>query len=107
MIAQIVAQVGRDIRLLQDGVHHGADVEVAAAPGSRRIAMGSTQEKKGEGRKARETRSECSASACNESEGLREGLVHPAPISFAHKIQGSDKRRSKQLFDLQPAAKSR
>src|SRR5258706_13912096 len=46
--------------------------------------------------------------ACNESEVYEKNSFMPAPIYFAHKILKvlSDKRRSKQLFDLQPDAKS-
>jgi S-adenosylmethionine synthetase len=46
--------------------------------------------------------------ACTESEVYEKGSFMPAPIYFAHKILKvlSDKRRAKQLFDLQPDAKS-
>ena len=46
--------------------------------------------------------------ACTESEVYEKGSFMPAPIYFAHKILKvlSDKRRSGQLFDLQPDAKS-
>src|SRR5256885_13714308 len=46
--------------------------------------------------------------ACNESEVYEKGSYMPAPIFFAHRILKvlSDKRRSGQLFDLQPDSKS-
>ena len=46
--------------------------------------------------------------ACTESEVYEKGSYMPAPIYFAHKILNdlSEKRRSGQLFDLQPDAKS-
>src|SRR5207302_6897944 len=46
--------------------------------------------------------------ACTESEVYEKGSFMPAPIYFAHKILKvlAEKRRSKQLFDLQPDAKS-
>ncbi len=46
--------------------------------------------------------------ACTESEVYEKGSFMPAPIYFAHKILKvlSEKRRAKQLFDLQPDAKS-
>jgi S-adenosylmethionine synthetase len=46
--------------------------------------------------------------ACTESEVYEKNSFMPAPIYFAHKILKvlSEKRRSKQLFDLQPDAKS-
>ena len=46
--------------------------------------------------------------ACTESEVYEKGSFMPAPIYFAHKILKvlSEKRRSGQLFDLQPDAKS-
>src|SRR5207253_169928 len=46
--------------------------------------------------------------ACNESEVYEKGSFMPAPIFFAHRILKvlSDKRRSGQLFDLQPDSKS-
>jgi S-adenosylmethionine synthetase len=46
--------------------------------------------------------------ACTESEVYEKSSFMPAPIYFAHKILKvlSEKRRAKQLFDLQPDAKS-
>jgi S-adenosylmethionine synthetase len=46
--------------------------------------------------------------ACTESEVYEKNSFMPAPIYFAHKILKvlADKRRSGQLFDLQPDAKS-
>ena len=46
--------------------------------------------------------------ACTESEVYEKNSFMPAPIYFAHKILKvlSDKRRSQQLSDLQPDAKS-
>ena len=46
--------------------------------------------------------------ACRESEVYEKGSFMPAPIYFAHKILKvlSEQRRSGELFDLQPDAKS-
>src|SRR5260370_25851912 len=46
--------------------------------------------------------------ACTESEIYEKGSFMPAPIYFAHKILKvlSERRRSQQLFDLQPDSKS-
>jgi S-adenosylmethionine synthetase len=46
--------------------------------------------------------------ACTESEVYEKGSFMPAPIYFAHKILKvmAERRRSQQLFDLQPDAKS-
>jgi S-adenosylmethionine synthetase len=46
--------------------------------------------------------------ACTESEVYEKNSFMPAPIYFAHKILKvlADKRHNKQLFDLQPDAKS-
>jgi len=46
--------------------------------------------------------------ACTESEVYEKGSFMPAPIFFSHKVLKvlSEKRRSKELFDLQPDAKS-
>src|SRR5689334_25064011 len=46
--------------------------------------------------------------ACTESEVYEKNSFMPAPIYFAHKILKvlSEKRRSGQLYDLQPDSKS-
>jgi S-adenosylmethionine synthetase len=88
MIAQIAREVVKDIGYDQDGFsHHGADVEVLLHGQSPDIAMGVDAKKK---------------------KNYEKGSFMPAPIYFAHKILKvlSDKRRSGQLFDLQPDAKS-
>jgi S-adenosylmethionine synthetase len=102
--------VVRDIGYDQDGFsYHGADVEVLLHGQSPDIAMGvDAKKKKGEEQEGAGDQGMMFGFACTESEVYEKGSFMPAPIYFAHKILKvlSDKRRSKQLFDLQPDAKS-
>jgi S-adenosylmethionine synthetase len=110
MIAQIARNVVRDIGYDQDGFsYHGADIEVLLHGQSPDIAMGvDAKKKKGEEQEGAGDQGMMFGFACTESEVYEKGSFMPAPIYFAHKILKvlADKRRSKQLFDLQPDAKS-
>jgi S-adenosylmethionine synthetase len=110
MIAQIAREVVNDIGYDQDGFSfHGADVEVLLHGQSPDIAMGvDAKKKKGEDQEGAGDQGMMFGFACTESEVYEKGSFMPAPIYFAHKILKvlSEKRRSKQLFDLQPDAKS-
>jgi S-adenosylmethionine synthetase len=88
---------------------HGADVEVLLHGQSPDIAMGVDAKKKKSGdEEGAGDQGMMFGFACTESEVYEKGSFMPAPIYFAHKILKvlSDKRRSGQLFDLQPDAKS-
>ena len=110
IIAQIARNVVRDIGYDQDGFsYHGADVEVLLHGQSPDIAMGvDAKKKKGEEQEGAGDQGMMFGFACTESEVYEKGSFMPAPIYFAHKILKvlAEKRRSKQLFDLQPDAKS-
>jgi S-adenosylmethionine synthetase len=110
MIAQIAREVVSDIGYDQDGFSfHGADVEVLLHGQSPDIAMGVDAKKKKDGeQEGAGDQGMMFGFACTESEVYEKGSFMPAPIYFAHKILKvlSDKRRTKQLFDLQPDAKS-
>jgi S-adenosylmethionine synthetase len=110
LITQIARDVVKDIGYDQDGFSfHGADIEVLLHGQSPDIAMGvdAKKEKDGEQEGAGD-QGMMFGFACTESEVYEKGSFMPAPIFFAHKVLKvlSDKRRSKQLFDLQPDAKS-
>jgi S-adenosylmethionine synthetase len=110
LISQIARNVVRDIGYDQDGFSfHGADVEVLLHGQSPDIAMGvDAKKKKGEEQEGAGDQGMMFGFACTESEVYEKGSFMPAPIYFAHKILKvlAEKRRSKQLFDLQPDAKS-
>ncbi len=110
MIAQIARDVVKDIGYDQDGFSfYGADVEVLLHGQSPDIAMGvDAKKKKGEENEGAGDQGMMFGYACTESEVYEKGSFMPAPIYFAHKILKvlSEKRRAKQLFDLQPDAKS-
>jgi S-adenosylmethionine synthetase len=110
MIAQIARDVVRDIGYDQDGFsYHGVDVEVLLHGQSPDIAMGvDAKQKKGEEQEGAGDQGMMFGFACTESEVYEKGSFMPAPIYFAHKILKvlSERRRSQQLFDLQPDAKS-
>jgi S-adenosylmethionine synthetase len=110
MIAQIARDVVKDIGYDQDGFSfHGADVEVLLHGQSPDIAMGVDAKKKKNGeQEGAGDQGMMFGFACTESEVYEKGSFMPAPIYFAHKILKvlSDTRRSGQLFDLQPDAKS-
>jgi S-adenosylmethionine synthetase len=110
MISQIARDVVRDIGYDQEGFSfHGADIEVLLHGQSPDIAMGvdAKHEKDGEQEGAGD-QGMMFGFACTESEVYEQGSFMPAPIYFAHKVLKvlSEKRRSGQLFDLQPDAKS-
>ena len=100
----------KDIGYDQDGFSfHGADVEVLLHGQSPDIAMGvDAKKKKGGEQEGAGDQGMMFGFACTESEVYEKNSFMPAPIYFAHKILKvlSDKRRSGQLFDLQPDAKS-
>jgi S-adenosylmethionine synthetase len=110
LITKIARDVVRDIGYDQDGFsYYGADVEVLLHGQSPDIAMGVDAKKheKGEEEGAGD-QGMMFGFACTESEVYEKNSFMPAPIYFAHKVLKvlSDKRRSGQLADLQPDAKS-
>ena len=110
MIVEIAREVVRDIGYDQDGFSfHGADIEVLLHGQSPDIAMGvDAKKKKGGEQEGAGDQGMMFGYACTESEVYEKGSFMPAPIYFAHKVLKvlSEKRRSGQLFDLQPDAKS-
>jgi S-adenosylmethionine synthetase len=110
MISEIARNVVKDIGYDQDGFsYYGADVEVLLHGQSPDIAMGVDAKKKKTGdEEGAGDQGMMFGFACTESEVYEKGSFMPAPIYFAHKILKvlSDKRRSGQLADLQPDAKS-
>ncbi len=110
LIAKIARDVVKDIGYDQDGFSfHGADVEVLLHGQSPDIARGVDAKKKKHGEEeGAGDQGMMFGFACTESEVYEKGSFMPAPIYFAHKILKvlSDGRRSGQLFDLQPDAKS-
>ena len=100
----------KDIGYDQDGFsYYGADVEVLLHGQSPDIAMGVDAKKKKSGEEeGAGDQGMMFGFACTESEVYEKNSFMPAPIYFAHKILKvlADKRRSGQLFDLQPDAKS-
>jgi S-adenosylmethionine synthetase len=110
MIVQIARDVVKDIGYDQEGFsYHGADVEVLLHGQSPDIAMGVDAKKKKAGEEeGAGDQGMMFGFACTESEVYEKNSFMPAPIYFAHKILKvlADKRRSGQIFDLQPDAKS-
>ena len=110
LITRIARDVVRDIGYDQDGFsYYGADIEVLLHGQSPDIAMGvNAKKKKGGEEEGAGDQGMMFGFACTESEVYEKGSYMPAPIYFAHKILKvlSDKRRSGQLYDLQPDAKS-
>src|SRR5688572_13634741 len=110
VITQIARDVVKDIGYDQNGFsYHGADVEVLLHGQSPDIAMGvNAKKKKGAEQEGAGDQGMMFGYACTESEVYEKGSYMPAPIYFAHKILKvlADKRRSGQIFDLQPDAKS-
>jgi S-adenosylmethionine synthetase len=110
MIVQIARDVVKDIGYDQEGFsYHCADIEVLLHGQSPDIAMGVDAKKKnGADQEGAGDQGMMFGFACTESEVYEKNSFMPAPIYFAHKILKvlSDKRRSGQLFDLQPDAKS-
>ena len=110
LISKIARDVVRDIGYDQDGFsYYGADIEVLLHGQSPDIAMGVDAKKheKGEEEGAGD-QGMMFGFASTESEVYEKNSFMPAPIYFAHKILKvlSEKRRSGQLADLQPDAKS-
>jgi S-adenosylmethionine synthetase len=110
VITEIARGVVKDIGYDQGGFSFaGADVEVLLHGQSPDIAMGvDAKKRKGEENEGAGDQGMMFGFACTESEVYEKGSFMPAPIYFAHKILKvlADKRRSGQLFDLQPDAKS-
>ena len=110
LITEIARGVVKDIGYDQNGFsYHGADVEVLLHGQSPDIAMGvNAKKKKGGEEEGAGDQGMMFGFACTESEVYEKNSFMPAPIYFAHKILKvlSTKRHSKQLFDLQPDAKS-
>ena len=110
MLTEIARKVVKDIGYQQEGFSYcGADVEVLLHGQSPDIAMGVDAKKKKDGeQEGAGDQGMMFGFACTESEVYEQGSFMPAPIYFAHKILKvlSEKRRSGQLFDLQPDAKS-
>jgi S-adenosylmethionine synthetase len=110
LITKIARDLIRDIGYDQDGFsYYGADVEVLLHGQSPDIAMGvNAKKRKGGEEEGAGDQGMMFGFACTESEVYEKNSFMPAPIYFAHKILKvlSEKRRSGQLFDLQPDAKS-
>ncbi len=110
LIGRIARDVVRDIGYDQDGFsYYGADIEVLLHGQSPDIAMGvNAKKKKGGEEEGAGDQGMMFGFACTESEVYEKNSFMPAPIYFAHKILKvlADKRRSGQLFDLQPDSKS-
>ena len=110
LITEIARGVVKDIGYDQNGFsYHGADVEVLLHGQSPDIAMGVNAKKKKNGEEeGAGDQGMMFGFACTESEVYEKNSFMPAPIYFAHKILKvlAAKRHSKQLFDLQPDAKS-
>jgi S-adenosylmethionine synthetase len=110
LIGQIARDVVRDIGYEQEGFsYYGTDIEVLLHGQSPDIAMGDdAKKKKGEEQEGAGDQGMMFGYACTESEVYEKGSFMPAPIYFAHRILRAlaERRRSHQLFDLQPDAKS-
>src|ERR1700687_2383707 len=110
LISEIARGVVKDIGYDQNGSsYHGADIEVLLHGQSPDIAMGVDAKKKKSGEEeGAGDQGMMFGYACTESEVYQKGSFMPAPIFFAHRILKvlSEQRRSGQLFDLQPDAKS-
>jgi S-adenosylmethionine synthetase len=110
LITEIARGVIKDIGYDQEGFsYHGAEVEVLLHGQSPDIAMGvDAKKKKGGEEEGAGDQGMMFGFACTESEVYEKGSFMPAPIYFAHKILRvlAEKRRSGQLYDLQPDAKS-
>jgi len=112
LIAEIARGVVRKIGYEQDGFSYdGADIEVLLHGQSPDIAMGVDAKKKGGNLGEQEGAGDQGLMfgfACRDSEAYEKGSFMPAPIYFSHKILQvlSEARRSGELPDLQPDAKS-
>jgi S-adenosylmethionine synthetase len=112
LLAEVARGVVRDIGYEQDGFSYdGADIEVLLHGQSPDIAMGVDAKKKGGNLGEQEGAGDQGLMfgfACVDSEVYEKGSFMPAPIYFSHKILKvlSEKRRSGELPDLLPDAKS-
>ena len=110
LIVRIARDVVKDIGYQQEGFsYYGADIEVLLHGQSPDIAMGVDAKKRKDGdQEGAGDQGMMFGFACTESEVYEKGSFMPAPIYFAHRILKvlSQKRRSGQLYDLQPDAKS-
>src|SRR6201984_539717 len=110
LISHIARGVVKDIGYDQNGFsYHGADIEGLLHGPSPDIAMGvDAKKKKGNEEEGAGDQGMMFGYACTESEVYQKGSFMPAPIFFAHRILKvlSEQRRSGQLADLQPDAKS-
>jgi len=110
LISEIARGVVKDIGYDQGGFSFsGVDVEVLLHGQSPDIAMGvDAKKRRGEENEGAGDQGMMFGFACTESEVYEKGSFMPAPIYFAHKILKvlAEKRRSGQLHDLQPDAKS-
>jgi S-adenosylmethionine synthetase len=112
LIAQVARDVVRDIGYEQDGFSYdGADIEVLLHGQSPDIAMGVDAKVGGDNLGEQEGAGDQGLMfgfACTDSEIYEQGSFMPAPIYFSHKILKvlSEKRRSGELPDLLPDAKS-
>ena len=110
LISKIARDLVRDIGYDQDGFsYYGADIEVLLHGQSPDIAMGvNAKKKKGGEEEGAGDQGMMFGFACTESEVYEKNSFMPAPIYFAHRILKmlSEKRRSGQLYDLQPDSKS-
>ena len=110
LLTQIARSVVKEIGYDQEGFsYHGAEVEILLHGQSPDIAMGVDAKKKKDGEhEGAGDQGMMFGFACTESEVYEKNSFMPAPIFFAHRILKtlSEKRRSGQLFDLQPDAKS-
>jgi S-adenosylmethionine synthetase len=110
LITGIARDVVKDIGYDQDGFsYYGADIEVLLHGQSPDIAMGvNAKKKRGREEEGAGDQGMMFGFACTESEVYEKNSFMPAPIYFAHKVLKvlSEKRRSGQLYDLQPDAKS-
>ncbi len=111
-LTEIAREVVRDIGYDQDGFSfHGADVEVLLHGQSPDIAQGVNAKNKGGNLGEQEGAGDQGLMfgfACRDSEEYEKGSFMPAPIYFSHRILEdlSKARRSGELPDLQPDAKS-
>ena len=110
LISQIARDVVKEIGYDQEGFSYGgAEIEILLHGQSPDIAMGVDAKKKKDGdHEGAGDQGMMFGFACTESEVYEKNSFMPAPIFFAHRILKmlSEKRRSGQLFDLQPDAKS-
>jgi len=108
MISQIARNVVRDIVYDQDGFSYTRRSRVLLHGHSPDIAMGVEQEEKGRGAGGDGRSGPDVGFACKYESEVTRRVFMPAPIYVEHKIIRCwrEKRRSKQLFDRQPEAKS-